>query len=150
MKNLIKYYSYFFYYAFRLLKFEKNRIGRAYAVTFLLSILLSFNIASTVYLVKIEYDIVFNFKFIFVLIFLVISAVNLFIFNYKSRFEEYISEIENKIKGMKWLGKLLFFLFIFYLVFSLLYLTYGVVMDAIVGDFRIIFDYLEQKFFNKR
>lgn len=140
------YYN-FFYHVFNSLRFERNRDGRAYASSFLISLFESFNIASFVYLWKVSNKVEFNFKIIFIFTFVLISLFNLFIFNKNRKYEKIISglkEMESKNKSVRFLSYSSIFL---YFLISFLFLAFAVLMDAVVGDFRIVLQYLEQKFF---
>lgn len=144
------FYNYIYFYTFGFLKLEKNRVGRAYAASFLLSAFIAFNIASVTYLLKVHYDSTFNFKLVYVLIYFITSMIHLLIYNKNANYERVLKEIDDRRPKSKLFNRSMKGLLIAYFVLSILFLAYGILVDAIVGDFRIFFNYLEQKFYMKR
>ncbi len=145
-----RFYNYIYFYTFSFLKLEKNRAGKAYAASFLLSVFIAFNIASVIYLIKVHYDWTYNFKLIYVLIYLLISMIHLLVFNKNAKYERVLKEIDERRPKSRVFNRSMKGLLIAYFVLSILFLAYAILIDAVVGDFRIIFNYLEQKFFIKR
>jgi len=141
-----RFYYNVFYHVFNLLKFEKNIEGRAYAASFLISVFESFNIASIVYILKVSNKVEHNFKLLFFIMFILIAFGNLMIFIKNNRYLGIIEKIESKRKNKYFLRFFVKPILMAYFTVSFLFLAFAVLMDAVIGDFRIIFRYLEQRF----
>ena len=138
-------FGYIFYRFFRLLKFESNTDSRAIAASFAMALFFSFNIASVVYLSNVYLKLNIQPKVYLILVFVVLSVINYFIFLHKQSYKTIIALYSDENGSYKF-SKISTVIFITYIVLTFLLLAFSELMDAIVGDFRIVFRYLEQKF----
>lgn len=153
----MKVYEYIFYRFFRFIRFEKDYAGRVIAACFSMALLFTFNIASVVFLFKVIYKLEFPTKLIFSIVFILISILNFDLFFIKDKYKNIIERIDSRralsrnkfAKNNEKRRGPSSFPIALYITLSIIILAFSVLADAVVGDFRLVFRFLEQKFIIK-
>jgi len=136
----LSFYKYIFYCLYNFYQFEKDEIGKVYFVTFLITLVESFNISSLLILIRINQHWYYSSKPVSFIIFILVAAINLHIFAKNHEYKNIISDKNFKSAYSKPLfGRLLFL----YYISSLILLLAGVYLDSTNGSWVPIQQFLK-------
>ena len=132
-----KAYELLFFLLYNHYKFEKDKHGKAYFVTFLITAFESFNIYSIVIFFKIKFNTGFDSKLISLIIFIFVAIFNVYKFAYMDKFlatNKIFADINYNRHHVT------LFLWLYYLL-SIIAVSYIILLDSVNGRFDVIENY---------
>ncbi len=136
----MNFYKYIFYCLYNYYQFEKDKIGRVYFVTFLITLVECFNISSLLMLIRVNQHWYYSSKPISFIVFILVAAINLHIFVRNREYQNIINDKKFKSSYSKpFFGRLLYL----YYFTSLMLLLLGVYLDSTNGSWVPIQHFLK-------
>lgn len=142
INQILKAYELLFFLLFNHYKFEKDKFGRAYFITFLITAFESINVYTILIFLKLKNNINFDSKLLSLIIFIIISVFNVYIFVVNNKFIDSNKNFEK----IRYKSRNVFFLVWLYYILSFIAVSYIILLDSVNGRF----DLIEQYFRNIR
>jgi hypothetical protein len=133
-------YEVLFFLLYNHYKFGKDKFGKAYFVTFLITTFESLNISTIFMFLKILLHVYGETKFYSLIIFICVALINIYLFIYKNKFESII--VKYDILNTNWHHRFKLYLWLYYIL-SMLALAYSILLDSVNGEFQIIEHYFK-------